>query len=73
MQDTARWMILAGALLMAAGALVWLLGRLGFHGLPGDITYQSPRMRVYFPIVTCLVLSVLITAGAWLWQWLTRR
>jgi hypothetical protein len=59
--------------LLAFGAVLWLLGRAGFRGLPGDLSYESERVQVHFPLVTCLVLSVLATALVWLVQWLRRR
>jgi hypothetical protein len=58
--------VLVGLALVAVGALVWVLGRLGFKGLPGDIVFESGGVKVYFPIVTCLVLSVVISIGIWL-------
>ncbi|NIP57611.1 MAG: DUF2905 family protein [Gemmatimonadetes bacterium] len=54
-------------------AHLWALGRTGFRGLPGDIRYETENVRVYFPIVTMLVLSVLLSALLWLVQWLGRR
>ncbi|NLU22946.1 MAG: DUF2905 family protein, partial [Phycisphaerae bacterium] len=36
-------------------------------------SYESDHVRVYFPIVTCIVLSVVLTLVLWLWQWLGRR
>lgn len=74
MTDVGKMIVVAGLLLAALGAAVWLLGRLGFQGgLPGDIKYESPNVRVYVPIVTCLVLSAALTGLFWLWQWLGRR
>jgi hypothetical protein len=55
------------------GAIVWALGRTGFHGLPGDVRYEGRNVRFYFPIVSCIVLSVLLTLGMWVWQWLRSR
>jgi hypothetical protein len=52
--------------LVAIGAIVWVLGRLGFKGLPGDFAYESENVKIYVPIVTCLVLSVVISLGVWL-------
>jgi hypothetical protein len=68
MQDLGRWLIYAGVALAAAGCVVWFLGRSGFRGLPGDIRYESDHVRVYFPIVTCIVLSILLTGISWLLQ-----
>jgi hypothetical protein len=45
---------------------VWVLGRLGFKGLPGDFAWESGNVKIYVPIVTCLVLSVVISLGVWL-------
>jgi peptidoglycan biosynthesis protein MviN/MurJ (putative lipid II flippase) len=73
MTHVGKLMMLAGALLLAIGALAWIAGRAGFRGLPGDIQYQSRNVRIYFPVVTCIVLSLLLTALLWIWQWWSRR
>ncbi len=73
MQDTGRFLILAGIALAAIGVIVWLAGRSGFRGLPGDISYQSDHVRVYFPIVTCIVLSAVMTLAMMIWnRWIRR-
>lgn len=66
-------LILIAVVLAVTGGLMWALGRSGFRGLPGDISYQGSNARFQFPIVTCLVLSLLLTAGMWLWRWLSGR
>lgn len=58
-------LVLIGGVVMAAGAVVWLVARLGFRGLPGDIRVESNHTTFYFPIVTCLVLSLLLSLGLW--------
>ncbi|GMU20928.1 MAG: hypothetical protein AMXMBFR13_10240 [Phycisphaerae bacterium] len=73
MAGLAKWMVVAGAALMFFGVVLWALSRLGFRGLPGDVRYESENVRFYFPVVTCLVLSVVATLALWLWQWLGRR
>ena len=59
-------LVAGGLLLLVAGLAVWGLGRLGFRGLPGDIAYRGENVQVYFPIVTCLVISILLSAIFWL-------
>lgn len=73
MSDIGRWMVVAGIVLAIVGAIVWLLGRAGFRGLPGDVAYEGQNVRFYFPVVTSIVLSILLTLGIWLWRWFTSR
>ena len=73
MADLPKWLFFAGVALIAAAGLAWLANRAGFHGLPGDISYRSRHFTLYFPIVTCLALSVLLSLMIWLITWFTRR
>jgi hypothetical protein len=73
MSELGKWIMLAGAVMLAIGAAIWGLGRLGFRGLPGDIRYEGDGTRFYFPIVTCVALSILATGLMWLWRWMERK
>jgi hypothetical protein len=73
MSDVGKLLIIFGIGLAIVGAMVWALGRAGFHGLPGDIKYQGDHVRFYFPIVSCIVLSIVLTGIMWLWRWLSGR
>jgi hypothetical protein len=53
-------LVLAGALLLAGARLPFRLGR-----LPGDIFIEGKHSTIYFPIVTCLLLSAAITLLFW--------
>jgi hypothetical protein len=58
----------AGLLLIVLG-LVWpLVARLGLGRLPGDIVIEREGLRIYFPIVTGLILSAILTALFWLFR-----
>lgn len=63
-----RLLILAGVVLIAAGVIVLLLERshLPLGRLPGDVIWRGKNTTVYFPIVTCLLLSLLGTLILWL-------
>jgi hypothetical protein len=56
-----KTLIGAGLLLIAAGLLVWWLGRSGGGLLPGDIVIEKRNFRFTFPIVTCLLLSAVLS------------
>jgi len=77
MGEFGRFMVFAGAALAAIGALLWLAaGRGGLPWrlgrLPGDIAYQGKHGSFYFPIVTCILLSIVLTLILWLVQWLKK-
>jgi hypothetical protein len=60
-----RWLIIAGVLLVVLG-LAWpLVTKLGLGRLPGDIHIERDGFSFYFPIVTGLVISVVISLVLW--------
>ncbi len=64
-----RFLVITGALLVLLGLLIMAGGRINFLGLgrlPGDIVYRGKNVFFYFPLVTCLVLSVVLTLALWL-------
>lgn len=61
-----RWLIVIGAVLLAAG-LAWpWLAKLGLGRLPGDIRVETENGVFYFPITTCIVISVVVSLVFWL-------
>jgi hypothetical protein len=56
-----RLLVGGGLALIAAGLLFLLVDRLGMSRLPGDISIQRGRFTFFFPIVTCLLLSVVVS------------
>jgi hypothetical protein len=62
-----RMLIFAGLALLIAGVLVSVAGRYTSLGrLPGDVIYRRGNFTFYFPIVTSILLSILLTAVMWL-------
>ena len=72
MTQAGKFILLLGLGLVALGALMWALGRLGFRGLPGDIRYESGNVKIYVPIVTCLLASLVLSVLFWLFRALTK-
>jgi hypothetical protein len=59
-----RILIVVGFGIVALGLLVMLAAKLGLPGLgrlPGDLVWRGKNSAVYFPIVTCILLSILLT------------
>ena len=65
-----RLLITAGVVLIVIGVIVILGERTGirFGRLPGDIRMEGRRGAFYFPIVTCLLLSLVLSLIAWLFN-----
>jgi Protein of unknown function (DUF2905) len=57
-------LVVAGICLTVLGGLFYFLGKAGFKGLPGDINIQREGFSFSFPIVTCIVLSIILTVLA---------
>jgi hypothetical protein len=65
-----RLLITVGLVLVAAGVLVSLSGRLPFRlgRLPGDIYIHGKNSSFYFPLATCIILSVIFSLVLWLFR-----
>ena len=71
-----RFLVVAGVLLVGLGLVFMAISRFSFfhlRHLPGDIAYRGKHFQFYFPIVSCLIVSVALTAILWLISILTRR
>jgi len=67
-REFGKLLVVAGALIAVVGVIVMAGGRLPLRlgRLPGDIAYRGKNSSFYFPIVTCVILSVVLTVVFWL-------
>jgi hypothetical protein len=69
MNDLGKFLAIAGLLVAAAGVLLWSgFGKSWPGHLPGDIHYTRGNATFYFPIVTCLLVSAVLTLLMWLFR-----
>jgi len=63
-----KLLIGAGGLLILIGIIVLLAGRANvpLGRLPGDISYRGKNTAVFFPITTCIILSIVLSFVLWL-------
>jgi Protein of unknown function (DUF2905) len=63
MSDLGRVLIGLGLLIAAVGVAILVFGRLGLPlgRLPGDFTWRGRHSTVYFPLGTCILLSVVLS------------
>jgi NAD/NADP transhydrogenase beta subunit len=63
----------AGMLIVLLGVLVWAGGLMWFGRLPGDIRIERGNVRIYIPLVSMLLVSVVATILLWIVRCLFRR
>jgi hypothetical protein len=64
----AKYLIIAGVVLIVVG-LIWLAGeRFGLGRLPGDIVIERENVRIYVPLMTSLIVSVVLSLALWLFM-----
>ena len=61
-----RFLIVTGVLLVALGLLWPWIHKLGLGHLPGDIVIERENFRLYFPVTTMLIVSIVISLIVWL-------
>jgi hypothetical protein len=68
------WLLVIVGAVIAGMGLIWvLIPSLPWLGrLPGDIRIEGQNTRIYFPVATCILLSVLLTAVLWLSRYFSR-
>jgi hypothetical protein len=69
-QEMAKLIIGVGVVLVVIGLVLWKVpGAFGWVGrLPGDFSIRKEHFSFYFPLATCLVISVVLTLLSWLFR-----
>ena len=70
LRELGRALVILGAVSAAVGAVLYFGARLPFRlgRLPGDVIHRGEHATFYFPIVTCLVVSVVLSILFWLFS-----
>ena len=70
MFNIGKFLIYTGLFLVLAGFIVIALSRIGIHPgkLPGDIIFKKGNTTVYFPVVTCIIISVILSVLFWIFK-----
>jgi len=68
MIDLGKLLLVLGGMIVLVGAALLIAGRLNLPlgHLPGDIVYRGKNSVVYFPLTTCIVISVVLSLLFWL-------
>jgi len=69
MTELGKLLVIVGLLVAAVGVVMWSgIGRTWLGRLPGDIHYSRGQFSFYFPVVTCLLISAVLTLLLWLFR-----
>ena len=69
MQDLGKVLFILGGVIVLIGLVLWTGFGKGWLGrLPGDIHYSKGNFSFYFPLVTCILVSLLLTFVLWLFR-----
>lgn len=69
MAPIGKLLIVFGSVLVGAGLLLLLSDKIPWLGrLPGDITVRRDNFTFFFPVVTCIVISVILSLILWLFR-----
>jgi len=71
-QQIGKWLISLGIIMAILGGLMVLLGKAGLFRLPGDLEFSSKNWRIYFPIASCILISIVLTLILWLIHYFRR-
>jgi hypothetical protein len=74
MQSIGKYLIVLGAIIALIGIFITLFPKINFFGkLPGDIEIKRENFTFYFPLVTSILLSLIITGILWLVNYFFRK
>jgi len=71
-QQIGKWLIAVGIFIILLGGVIILLGKIGLFRLPGDFQFGSRTWRIYIPIASCIILSIVLTLIFWLINYFRR-
>jgi uncharacterized protein HemY len=63
-----RVLMTVGVVILAAGLLWPWIGKIGLGRLPGDIRIQTDNGELYFPLTTCVLISIVLSLLLWLFR-----
>lgn len=74
--EIGKTLIIFGVGIAVLGGLLWLSGgtlkNFPLGRLPGDILIEKDNFTFYFPLATCIILSIGLSLVIWLWQLISR-
>ena len=67
-----KLILLVGIIISSIGLSIIILNRFGIWKLPGDIELGGKNWKIYFPVVSCLIISIVLTVILWIVNYLRK-
>ena len=67
-RELGRLLIVLGGVILIAGIALTAAGRLGLGRLPGDLVYKRGNFTFFFPLMTSIALSIVLTLLLWVFR-----
>jgi hypothetical protein len=64
-QNFGKLILITGITISLIGVVIIFLGKVGLFKLPGDIEIGGKNWKVFFPIVSCIIISIVLTVIMW--------
>ena len=71
-QQFGKYILITGIVISIIGGIVILLGKIGISRLPGDIELEGRNWKIYFPVISCIVISIILTGILWFIRFLRK-
>ncbi len=65
-QNFGKLILITGIVISLFGGIIILLGKIGLFKLPGDIEFGGKNWKVFFPVVSCIIISIVLTVILWI-------
>jgi len=74
MQSLGKYLIAIGVIIVVVGLILAFFPKMNFFGkMPGDIQIKRENFSFYFPIVTCILISTLLTLVFWFVNFISKK
>ena len=71
-QQLGKLILLTGIVISIVGVVIILLSKTGLFKLPGDLYFEGKNWKIYFPVVSCLIISIVLTVIFWIIHYLRK-
>ena len=71
-QQFGKYILITGIVISIIGGIIILFGKIGISRLPGDIEIEGKNWKIYFPVISCIVISIILTGILWVVRWLRK-